>query len=164
MTMACTLDRSTLSNDGCSSIRATWVGIPPRKFTPWSATARSAASADQRRIKYVVPPPRRLPCSLVIGPRCAKDVEASPRGPPPQRSPTSMAVTVSNWRLKNSTPFGSPVVPDVNTSTTGRSGSSANNAGDAPAGAMPIIHESSVPSAIATSPPGTCPLKRTRPK
>src|SRR2546423_1890451 len=84
--------------------------MPPRKLMPGSATARSAASADQRRIKYVVPPPRRLPCSFVIGPRCAKEVEANPRGPPPHRSPTSMAVTAPNWRARNRTPPAGPHV------------------------------------------------------
>src|SRR6266513_1763382 len=58
MTIACTLDRSVESNDGCSSMRAIWVGIPPRKLTPCVATAPNAPPAVHRRIRNVVPPPR----------------------------------------------------------------------------------------------------------
>ena len=39
-----------------------------------------------------------------------------------------MRVTAASWRLRNSAPFGSPVVPEVNTRATGRSGSSSSGA------------------------------------
>ena len=53
-----------------------------------------------------------------------------------------MAVTASNWRLQNKTPFGSPVVPDVNTKATGRSGSSGSAGGTAPRTRQPSSNES----------------------
>jgi hypothetical protein len=43
----------------------------------------------------------------------------------PQASATSMRVTAASWRSRKSAPLGSPVVPDVKTRATGRSGSSS---------------------------------------
>ncbi len=45
----------------------------------------------------------------------------------PHASATSMAVTAASWRSRKSAPFGRPVVPDVNTRATGRSGSSGSS-------------------------------------
>ena len=47
--------------------------------------------------------------------------------PSPHRSATSMRVIAASWRLVNVAPAGSPVVPDVNTTTTGRSGSGGSS-------------------------------------
>ena len=47
----------------------------------------------------LVPPRRRLPGSFVMKPRCANDVPVKLRVPPPQPSPTSVAVMNASWRL-----------------------------------------------------------------
>ena len=81
----------------------------------------------------LVPPRRRLPGSFVMNPRCAIGVPTALRPPPPHASPTSVRVMNASCRFPYSAPFGRPVVPDVNTMATGRSGSSASAGGDSPA-------------------------------
>jgi hypothetical protein len=70
---------------------------------------------------------RRYQGSLVVNPMWANWVEASMAGPgvpgSAQAPPLSATATASSWRSQNSAALGSPVVPEVNTMATGRSGS-----------------------------------------
>src|SRR5437660_837580 len=111
---------------------ATWVGIPPAVVRRWRAVSSRASAARQRLMRKVVPPARSVPGSLVMNPTWAKDVPASVRPPPPHPSPTSTRVIASSWRLANTAPFGGPVVPEVNTMATGRSGSAGRGGGASP--------------------------------
>ncbi len=92
---------------------------------------------------------RRYQPSLVMNPTWANCVDASIAGPGSPGSahapPASVAATASSWRSQNTAPLGSPVVPDVNTMATGRSGSGAST------GAGPSARASAARSAGSSS-------------
>ena len=98
-----------------------------------SAIVRSASSARHRPRMWVRLASRRYHGSLVVKPMWANWVDASMAGPAcpagAQAPPVSATATASSWRSQNTAPLGSPVVPDVNTMATGRSGSSGSAGG-----------------------------------
>jgi hypothetical protein len=128
MMIVWTHDRSHRSRSSRSS-RAICGATPPMNGMRCSAMQASASAARQRPSTCVVVPSRRYHGSFVMKPTWANWVPASigvaGAAGSPQTSPTSMAVTAASWRSRNSAPFGRPVVPDVKTSATGRSGSAA---------------------------------------
>ena len=81
-----------------------------------------------------------------MNPTWAKEVPARVRPPPPQPSPPSARLTAASWRPAKTAPLGVPVVPDVNTMVTGRSGSAGSDGGAWPGTRSP---ESTDPGARA---------------
>ena len=90
---------------------------------------------------------------LDVGVSGGQVVHLGPDVPPAARSvdATSMRVTAASCRSVNSAPFGCPVVPDVKTMATGRSGWSGRTVGAVdPA---PAASRSSTSSAVEISGP-----------
>ena len=131
---------------------ASWAATPPIVGMRCSAMVRSASAARHRPRMWVRDARRRYQGSLVVMPMWANWVDASIAGPAcpgwAQAPPVSATATASSWRSQNTAPFGSPVVPEVNTMATGRSGSSGSTGG------APPDDTSAAPSAAsaATSP------------
>ncbi len=95
-------------------------------------------------------PSRRYQTSFSMNPTWANWVAASigSGAPSPHRSPASMRVTAAIWRLANTAALGVPVVPDVKTTATSRSGSGGSGGGAHP---PPAASSAPTSSSLATT-------------
>ena len=133
MTMVFTCDRSWSSKSGWRSSRASCGATPPMLAMCSSAIIRSTSAARQRSIRCRVMARCRYHGSLVMNPMWASwvpDSIAPPAVPgSAQVPPVSMRATAASSRSPNMAPLGTPVVPEVNTTVTRRSGSSGQHRG-----------------------------------
>ena len=125
--------RSSSSMSADRSMSASCGAMTPSVEMRSAATSRSTSSARQREMRWSVQPVWRYQASFVIIPTWASWVDAT-SGPPiggldSQPSPRSMSQIARNWRLRKTAPFGVPVVPDVYTIATARSGTSSSSRG-----------------------------------
>lgn len=127
----CTWDQSWRLSSGDRSSSANWGATPPIDGIRSLATARRASSARHRPRMWVRAASRRYQGSLSMKPTWANWVEASIAGPPvppsatagAQAPPVSASATAASCRSAKTAPLGCPVVPEVNTRATVRSGS-----------------------------------------
>ena len=117
---------SRRASSGESRRSVKWVSKPWIRVQPSTSTRRSASSASKRSINTMRVPATgiiRAPSYMPKTWKSGRYMRVRSRGPMPSRLAWSVTLRTSRWEW--TTPFGFPVLPEVNMMSAGASGSNA---------------------------------------